>query len=117
MSSERGPFGLALSRGELKLHDDASNMEISGDIRMNGIPTRFKWIENRAPDGNIQTRLTVDAVLHDREWTALGARKVDADISGPVPVQFLYTDIDGHDQSASLLPSNISSSIELVGTM
>jgi hypothetical protein len=102
VSIERGPFGLALSKGELKLHYDASNMEISGDIRMNGIPTRFNWIENRAPDGDFRTRLTVDAVLHDREWTALGAPKADAYMSGPVPVQFLYTDVDRNAQFITL---------------
>lgn len=102
VSIERGPFGLALSKGELKLQYDASNMEISGDIRMNGIPTRFNWIENRAPDGDFRTRLTVDAVLHDREWTALGAPQVDAYMSGPVPVQFLYTDVDRNTQFITL---------------
>ncbi|MFQ5954444.1 MAG: DUF3971 domain-containing protein [Kiloniellales bacterium] len=99
---DQGPFGLAMSEGELHLEYEGARLESRGPIKMNGIPTEIKWVEDRAPGGEFRTRFTVDAVLSGKDWAAIGAPGLGSRVTGRVPVQIIYTDIDRVDQFLTL---------------
>ena len=91
-----------MSDGRLTLRLDAKQMEIRGPIEMNGVPTQIRWIENQSPGAEFQSRVTINTALSKGDWTELGAPMMDYYMTGPVPVEFVYTDIDRVTQYISL---------------
>ena len=102
VTAEKGPFGLAMSDGELSLKYEGASFEARGAVKMNGVPTEVVWIEDRAPEAPYRARFTVDAVLNEKDWAAIGAPTLGARLTGPVAVQVVYTDIDREHQFLTL---------------
>lgn len=90
-SVSRGPFGLKVSGGALKLDLTEEQMVVSGNAELNGVPTKIDWSEHFRGTGEFQRRFTVAGRFGDADRKALGLPDLSHWLDGPAATQVTYT--------------------------
>ena len=83
--------GISLSALDGRLAVDRRAAALSGTAAINGVPVTFDWSELFGPGREYETRMRVDAVLGDTDWTRLLMPR-PLGLSGAVPTEIEYTD-------------------------
>ncbi len=86
-----GPFGLAVTDGELDLDVTRSAMRLGGKIRLNGVPAALTWDENFEDRGRFKSRFTVKGRADAGDRLALGLPDLSHWLQGPVDAEVTYT--------------------------
>ncbi len=92
-----------VSDGQMRLTLDENNMEVTGEIAIEGMPAEVRWKENFSPEAPFQSRYDISAVLDAsaRETFGIGLGPF---ASGPFEMNFTYTvSSDGQQHVAAVL--------------
>ena len=73
--------------------DSASGMDVSGTIKIEGVPAEISWRENFSAKAPFLTRYDVSAVIDDAARQRLGI-SLSRYLDGPVPTVIRYTDVN-----------------------
>jgi len=95
-----GPFGLAVTDGELGLDVTRSAMRIAGAVELNGVPAALVWDENFENRELFKRRFTVKGRADDAERLALGLPDLSHWVQGPIEAEMTYA--IGDDGAAKL---------------
>ena len=79
-----------VSQGNLRLTLDENNMEVSGDVLVEGMPATVKWLENFSADAPFRSRYDVAAVLDSDAQNTFGIQLAPYAV-GPFEMRFSYT--------------------------
>ncbi|MDH3229983.1 MAG: AsmA-like C-terminal domain-containing protein [Alphaproteobacteria bacterium] len=86
-----GPFGIAVTNGELGLDVTRGAMRVAGDVRLNGVPAALIWDENFESREQFRSRFTVTGRADDAARWALGLPDLSYWVQGPVDAELVYT--------------------------
>lgn len=87
----RGPFGLAVSNGNLDLRVSRKDMSLEGKVRLNEVPADIVWNENFEGGGSFRRRFEVKARPDDKQRRALGLPDLSYWLEGTAPTDLTYT--------------------------
>ncbi|MCW5730706.1 MAG: AsmA-like C-terminal domain-containing protein [Alphaproteobacteria bacterium] len=79
-----------VSEGTLALKVDKSMLEVAGDIHLNQVPVKIRWLENFDGKAAFSSRYSLAGRLDDAGRAALGLQ-AGGYLSGPVPIE---TDVE-----------------------
>lgn len=83
--------GISLSALTGRLAVDRSTAALGGTAAINGVPVTFDWSELFGTGQEYETRIRIDTVLGDADWTRLRMPQ-PVGLSGRVPTAIEYTD-------------------------
>lgn len=89
----KAALGADLTDGEVTLRLDKRGMDVSGTIRLGGVPAQVKWTENFYPQARYRSRYGVTGVIDGAGRRRLGLAS-EPHVTGPVGFDLVVTRFD-----------------------